>query len=501
MTGSAYLPAGTTAQRPTASNYTGQFRYNTTIPQLEYSDGAAWQPVSGSSILPASLAEAQAGTITTKYSSPQTAVPKDASGMTGSAYLPAGTTAQRPVATAYTGQFRYNTTVPQLEYSDGATWVALGGLGAATLAQAQAGTLTSVAATPQTAVPKDASGMTGAAILPSGTDLERAAITTPVVGMQRYNTDSGFEEVYTGATLDWRKLDYVPVSPPVPDLTFSANTTVSGVYECNNLTVNAGVTLTTDSQAVVFVCNGNANILGTINANGRGPSGFGSSVGALPGVQNSATAPPGNGFGSGAGLIYPPIASLLGSGGTGSFSVAGPGTVNCAIVGGIGGAAGGSVLIRTYGNLTMSGTILANGTDGGTGSLPAGDVWGFTGAGGGSGGAVVLHSSGTLGFTGTVQVKGGNGFGPTQAGLDTAITFGNGSGGGGGWVILQGDGGLSNTGTITVTGGSPGSGSIGTGPTILAKGSGGSFGGLAGGSTIAGASGGNGQVVFSGAPI
>jgi hypothetical protein len=66
-----------------------------------------------------------------------------------------------------------------------------------------------VFSSPQTAVPKDASGMTGAAILPSGTDAQRTAITTPVVGMQRYNTDSGYEEVYTGATLGWQKLAFV----------------------------------------------------------------------------------------------------------------------------------------------------------------------------------------------------------------------------------------------------------------------------------------------------
>ena len=198
MNGSAYIPAGTTAQRPAAGNYTGQFRYNTTIPQLEYSDGAAWQPV-GASLSPASLAEAQAGTITTKYSSPQTAVPKDASGMTGSAYLPAGTTLQRPTAGNYTGQFRYNTTIPQLEYSDGTTWLGLGGLAAATLVQAQAGTLATVAATPQTAVPKDASGMTGSAYLPAGTTAQRP-VATAYTGQFRYNTTVPQLEYSDGTT-------------------------------------------------------------------------------------------------------------------------------------------------------------------------------------------------------------------------------------------------------------------------------------------------------------
>ena len=202
MTGSAYIPAGTTAQRPTASNYTGQFRYNTTIPQLEYSDGAAWLGLGG--LAAATLVQAQAGTLTTVAATPQTAVPKDASGMTGSAYLPAGTTAQRPVATAYTGQFRYNITVPQLEYSDGAAWQPVSGSSIlpASLAEAQAGTITTKYSSPETAVPKDAAGMTGAAILPAGTDLQRP--TTPVAGMTRYSTATNALEYYQASTTSWQ---------------------------------------------------------------------------------------------------------------------------------------------------------------------------------------------------------------------------------------------------------------------------------------------------------
>jgi len=63
-----------------------------------------------------------------------------------------------------------------------------GGLTAASPAQAAAGTLNTVASTPQTAVPKDASGMTGAAILPSGTTAQRPA--SPASGMVRVNTDT-----------------------------------------------------------------------------------------------------------------------------------------------------------------------------------------------------------------------------------------------------------------------------------------------------------------------
>jgi len=75
-----------------------------------------------------------------------------------------------------------------------------GGLAAASLAQAAAGTLNTVANTPQTSVPKDASGMTGAALLPSGTGGQRPG--TPVAGMTRFNTDTDTLEVYTGS--GWR---------------------------------------------------------------------------------------------------------------------------------------------------------------------------------------------------------------------------------------------------------------------------------------------------------
>ena len=217
MTGSAYIPAGTTAQRPTASNYTGQFRYNTTIPELEYSDGAAWLGLGGLSA--ATLTQAQAGTLATVAATPQTAVPKDASGMTGSAYIPAGTTAQRPTASNYTGQFRYNTTIPQLEYSDGTAWQPVGAaLLPASLAEAQAGTITTKYSSPQTAVPKDASGMTGSAYIPAGTTAQRPTASN-YTGQFRYNTQIPQLEYSDGTA-------WVAVVPPAGGVTtFSGGTT------------------------------------------------------------------------------------------------------------------------------------------------------------------------------------------------------------------------------------------------------------------------------------
>ena len=48
-TGALYLPAGTTAQRPTGA--TGKFRYNTTLGVLEYYNGSAWYSVTGTLIV------------------------------------------------------------------------------------------------------------------------------------------------------------------------------------------------------------------------------------------------------------------------------------------------------------------------------------------------------------------------------------------------------------------------------------------------------------------
>ena len=74
----------------------------------------------------ASLAEAAAGTSNTVYLSPQTGVPKDASGMTGAALIPGGGTTSRPV-TPVEGMLRYNNEsgVAYMEYYDGSGWVSI----------------------------------------------------------------------------------------------------------------------------------------------------------------------------------------------------------------------------------------------------------------------------------------------------------------------------------------------------------------------------------------
>lgn len=80
----------------------------------------------GSSVTAATLAEAAAGVINNKYLSPETGIAKNASGTTGAALLPAGTTTQRAAITApVAGMTRYNSTIGTLEVYDGTKWIAL----------------------------------------------------------------------------------------------------------------------------------------------------------------------------------------------------------------------------------------------------------------------------------------------------------------------------------------------------------------------------------------
>jgi hypothetical protein len=100
--------------------------------------------------------------------------------------------------------------------------------GSAQLADAtasKAGTSATLVSTPAFSVPKDAAGMTGAAILPAGTNLQRAAIATPVAGMARLNTSITALEYYNGT-------NWVPLSPNSPTCLVRATATqniVSGV--------------------------------------------------------------------------------------------------------------------------------------------------------------------------------------------------------------------------------------------------------------------------------
>ena len=387
-----------------------------------------------------------------------------------------------------------------------ATAAAPGSIQLATAAENAAGTDATKAVTPAFSVPKDASGMTGAAILPSGTDLQRAAIATPVVGMQRYNTDSQSEEIYTGATLGWRKLAYEAVPATLPaDLTLTS-TSYSGVYVCNNLTVPSGVTATVSSYDVTFICYGNVVIDGTINANGKG--GWGSPGAEVSAPSAAGAAPP---FGPGSrpgyrapGVVpqgtYSPVVAVYGTGGWGGAAqtTTSPGGT----AGGNGGNGGGGILIRAYGTITMgaTGVLSANGTNAFGGAVFSG-VGNFSGGGGGTGGCIILHADGNMTLSGTFSVTGGNGSGGADN-LGGALGGQGGCGAGGGYIILQTPATLTDTSTKNLNGGSPGA-TFGSSGSQLGSISGSSFGGVGGSNaSYAAPTGGSpGVVAYSGSPL
>jgi len=531
MAGSAFMPAGNTAARPAFATYTGQLRYNTQIPQWEYSDGAAWvQLVPSGTLTAASLAEAAAGTINTKYSSPETAVPKNAAGMTGSAFIPAGDTSQRPAAATYTGQFRYNTQIPQLEYSNGTAWLAAGSsIAAASLAEAATGTDNTKYSSPQTAVPKDASGMTGAAILPSGTTAQQPG--TLVAGMTRYNTTTADLEFYTGtvwngitakvlgsgvgatydvgasvlpsgtnaqrpatpssgmfrwntdasstignrlevydlSVLSWRPLAYATPIPAQANFTATNGQVLSGEISCANFTIPAGATVTI-SGSVSIRATGNAIIAGTVNGSGTGtygPSGYSTTL-----YPNMTTPPlPGAGIGGGAGNTggneYSATVSTAGS--SGASGVAQWLVAGSAAALCAGGGNSGSTFLLRASTINVTGTISCNGQDGQSAYVFPCPV---AGAGGGSGGTIILDADGTCSNAGTISANGGNG----SNGYGLGVL--GGGGGGGGQIIVQSRFGTATLGTTNVNGGV--AGTQAAGPYTAAGGGGGGNGGPGG---------------------
>lgn len=106
---------------------------------------------------------------------------------------------------------------------------------------------------------------------------------------------------------------------------------------------------------------------------------------------------------------------------------------------GAGGNGGGMVYVVCYGNLTGSGTILANGANG-SGSLPNCTTNDAAGGGGG-GGTIVLNVNGTTNLTAPtpLSASGGNGGNVTFNCFTTnSDAYGPGGGGGGGHIITSG---------------------------------------------------------------
>ena len=172
------------------------------------------------------------------------------------------------------------------------------------------------------------------------------------------------------------------------DATLSGNTTLNEDKYYNDLTINSGVTVTTNSRKkIVLFCKGTLTLNGTISVNGRGGTG---------GLASGAGAGTGGNSGDYSGCGSPPTA---GSAGTNGSSPNGEASVGIAAAGGNGGAggAGGGGGAHSYGGSSHAG--------GGSGTSPTGvagtldrsihhllrvvsitDIYGGGGGAGGSGG-------------------------------------------------------------------------------------------------------------------
>lgn len=215
-----------------------------------------------------------------------------------------------------------------------------------------------------------------------------------------------------------------------------ANAGSIGLWNGNGNPDNSGAGWSTawNQEAASFSSN-------TSSGGGRGGYTYGSNN------ADATTTPPGNtGWGGdnrqnfggigGRPLTYSANTLFMGGGG-------GAGDANNSS-GGAGGNGGGIIYLLVTGNLSGTGSITANGANGGNSTATFNDAPG----GGGGGGAIRLNVQGTISSI-TVNANGGNG---GSQPITSAESEGPGGGGAGGFVSVPGTPAI----TVTVTGGNNG---------------------------------------------
>lgn len=242
------------------------------------------------------------------------------------------------------------------------------------------------------------------------------------------------------------------------NVTISSNTTLSREMFYENLTINSGINLSTNSFRICV--RGKLNNFGTIRNNGSDGSGTsGGTDTTNPSTylfgtnQNGGAGSTGNSAGSApTTTIITPVPGPDCRGG------AGGGTSTTPYSGGASGSTSGTFpsSARIYGPASLFVSYYSNGTynigtSGGGGSAEVSS----TGGGGGSRGGLVLIYTDILNNFGSIEAKGGTG----AAG--SGINAGGGGGGGGGIIIIISRL-IMDAGTITAAGGSGGS-KVGTG--------------------------------------
>lgn len=226
-----------------------------------------------------------------------------------------------------------------------------------------------------------------------------------------------------------------------PPSSTTLNTDVQSVYEFTTMNINPGVTVTvTGSQPVVFKVQGPATIGGVLNCSGTagGPSGN-NAVGGLGGNGGPGGGAGGNGgcappnFGQGIGM--PGTGRSPGQPGNDLGPV--PGTFTDPVGGGGGGGNATAGMPGALPNAGGGASLSGNGgpvyfphragSGGGGGGCDIDDLVNTAandggGAGGGGGGRVTILSEVSIDITGSILANGGNG----------GASSGNGGGGGGG---------------------------------------------------------------------
>lgn len=282
----------------------------------------------------------------------------------------------------------------------------------------------------------------------------------------------------------------------ITDVIYSSNTTVNGLIECRNFTVNAGVTLTVSTGFLKIIASGTVTINGTIDITapilgGAATSRVTECVPLFIGIN------PGDGLGAGTntlsgsvgGKIYPLEASIFGSGGASGMGVIiGATSTAPTYTTSRGGRGGGAFIVNAIGAVTVAGSINCQGTnavDSVATSFPSNVGGSFGGGGGGSGGCIAIQSATatTISPSGVLKVQGGNGVNGwvSNSALYSAI---GGGGGGGGRVFLASPSTTITGATIGLAGGSSGTSTPIVASTMYGV-TGGGFGGAGGTSLVA----------------
>ena len=291
---------------------------------------------------------------------------------------------------------------------------------------------------------------TGSAIMPTGTEAERDA--APIVGMQRFNTTIGHEEVYTPT--GWRQLAYYATPVSLPDLIVSANgpLPVGGYYE--NIIINSGV-VATAAAGTSLTARTSIQILGGINVAISNPGAPGQGCTAVTAASEAIAGAIGQGYGQ-YGMVYG-YSTLASTGGGAATFIVNNGSGS----GSGGGAGGGSIVLRSEGTLTMVGGsyIYANGSAAAAGGATVG-TFGvlIPGGGGGAGGLIYLQAAISIVLDPAVVLSatGGGGYPGYGGGNIETEGAGGGGGGGGGYIVVNSPSTTSSPSNFNVSGGPAG---------------------------------------------